>query len=146
MGLCQFFCDIFLPYFSKILGLDPYSAQSCDVGQLTCHGSATCEDNVNGFCCKCINGWYGDGTSCLPKGIHNRLPLIKCLKLDINLLCITLLSMWFFKIINLFIFLCNSILIKAKELWKRYLDGVRFEPAISWLVMCAYLLWIPLWT
>ena len=52
---------------SFFLGLDPYSARSCDLGQLTCHGSATCEDHSNGFCCKCINGWYGDGSTCLPK-------------------------------------------------------------------------------
>ena len=53
-------------------GLDPYSARSCDLGQLTCHGSATCEDHSNGFCCKCINGWYGDGSTCLPKVLLSR--------------------------------------------------------------------------
>ena len=57
---------------SFFLGLDPYSARSCDLGQLTCHGSATCEDHSNGFCCKCINGWYGDGSTCLPKVLSSR--------------------------------------------------------------------------
>ena len=53
--------------------LNPYSATSCDLGQLTCHGSATCLDQSDGFCCKCISGWYGDGLTCLPNGIPQRV-------------------------------------------------------------------------
>ena len=49
--------------------LDPYSAETCEAGgEMTCHSSATCENIQDGFCCKCIEGWYGDGQSCLPKG------------------------------------------------------------------------------
>lgn len=54
-------------------GLDPYSANSCDLGKLTCHGSATCQDTSTGFCCKCMEGWYGDGSTCLPNGIPQRV-------------------------------------------------------------------------
>ena len=61
------------PSISTSSRLDPYTAKSCDQGHLTCHGSATCQDVSDGFCCKCINGWYGDGRTCLPKGIPQRV-------------------------------------------------------------------------
>lgn len=34
-------------------------------GRLQCHSSATCEDNNDGFCCKCKSGYYGNGYSCI---------------------------------------------------------------------------------
>ena len=40
---------------------------------MTCHSSATCENINDDFCCKCIHGWYGDGRSCLPNGIPQRV-------------------------------------------------------------------------
>ena len=40
---------------------------------MTCHSSATCENLSKGFCCKCIQGWYGDGKNCLPKDIPQRV-------------------------------------------------------------------------
>ena len=63
--------NLFLDINTK---LDPYLAKSCEQGHLTCHGSATCQDvRDEGFCCQCINGWYGDGRTCLPKGIPQRV-------------------------------------------------------------------------
>jgi nidogen (entactin) len=59
--------------FDSLLGLDPYSAQHCASGHMVCHSSSSCEDLRDGFCCKCINGWYGDGRTCLPKGIPQRV-------------------------------------------------------------------------
>ncbi len=56
-----------------LLELDPFNAPNCDLGYLTCHGNAKCENTIGGFCCKCINGWYGDGFTCLPKGIPQRV-------------------------------------------------------------------------
>lgn len=40
-------------------------------GKLKCHLSATCTDTPTGFCCKCIEGYYGNGESCL----NNNLPI-----------------------------------------------------------------------
>jgi nidogen (entactin) len=40
-------------------------------GRLQCHSQATCEDNQEGFCCKCKEGFYGNGLSC----IKNNVPL-----------------------------------------------------------------------
>lgn len=34
-------------------------------GRLQCHSSATCEDTQDGFCCKCKDGYYGNGYSCI---------------------------------------------------------------------------------
>lgn len=34
-------------------------------GRLQCHSSATCEDNSSGYCCKCKEGFYGNGQSCI---------------------------------------------------------------------------------
>lgn len=46
---------------------------SCnDGGRLRCHTSAVCEDNSNvGFCCRCKQGYYGNGFNC----IKNDIPL-----------------------------------------------------------------------
>ena len=53
--------------------LDPYAAPSCEKGgHMTCHSSATCENVNDGFCCKCIDGWYGDGRSCLANSVPKR--------------------------------------------------------------------------
>lgn len=34
-------------------------------GSLKCHISAVCTDTTSGFCCKCKNGFYGNGFSCI---------------------------------------------------------------------------------
>ena len=53
--------------------LDPYTAPSCEKGgHMTCHSSSTCENVNDGFCCKCIEGWYGDGRSCLANSVPKR--------------------------------------------------------------------------
>lgn len=50
----------------------PPMPRSCAEGHLgTCHSSATCVDKVDGFCCKCIKGYYGNGQSC----IKNTVPI-----------------------------------------------------------------------
>lgn len=40
-------------------------------GRLQCHSSATCEDTHDGYCCKCKEGFYGNGYSC----ILNTIPI-----------------------------------------------------------------------
>lgn len=40
-------------------------------GRLQCHSMATCEDVQDGFCCKCKDGYYGNGYSC----IKNTVPI-----------------------------------------------------------------------
>lgn len=47
---------------------------SCeDGGRLRCHTSARCEDNVNGYCCHCKDGFYGNGLSCLKNDVPLRV-------------------------------------------------------------------------
>ncbi|XP_055916936.1 nidogen [Eupeodes corollae] len=36
-----------------------------------CHSSATCFDKSDGFCCKCLKGYYGNGMSC----VKNTVPI-----------------------------------------------------------------------
>lgn len=40
-------------------------------GRLQCHSQATCVDQQNGFSCKCKDGFYGNGYSC----ISSRVPM-----------------------------------------------------------------------
>lgn len=42
-------------------------------GRLQCHSSATCEDTQDGFCCKCKDGFYGNGYSCIKGNIPIRV-------------------------------------------------------------------------
>lgn len=51
---------------------EPAQARTCAAGgRLQCHSSATCEDTRDGFCCKCKDGFYGNGYSC----IRNTVPI-----------------------------------------------------------------------
>ncbi|KAG4067397.1 hypothetical protein HA402_011951, partial [Bradysia odoriphaga] len=43
------------------------------LGRLKCHSSATCVDTSKGFCCKCNNGFYGNGYSCLKDDVPVRV-------------------------------------------------------------------------
>lgn len=42
-------------------------------GRLQCHSSATCQDVQDGFCCKCKDGFYGNGLSCIRNSVPIRL-------------------------------------------------------------------------
>lgn len=44
-------------------------------GRLQCHSSATCEDlrDREGFCCKCRDGFYGNGLSCIKNSVPIRV-------------------------------------------------------------------------
>lgn len=42
-------------------------------GRLQCHSAATCEDNQDGFCCKCKDGFYGNGNSCIMNSVPIRV-------------------------------------------------------------------------
>lgn len=53
-----------------------HTATSCSSGgRLQCHSSATCEDLVGkpGFCCKCREGYYGNGLSCIKNSVPIRV-------------------------------------------------------------------------
>lgn len=39
--------------------------QTCATHGLRCHVTALCVDNAVGFCCKCRDGYYGNGFTCL---------------------------------------------------------------------------------
>ncbi|XP_055854934.1 nidogen-like [Episyrphus balteatus] len=42
------------------------SPMSCaEAGRVTCHSSAACIDKTEGFYCKCFEGFYGNGLSCI---------------------------------------------------------------------------------
>lgn len=52
--------------------IESQSPTSCSSGgRLQCHSSATCQDIRDGFSCKCRDGFYGNGYSC----IKNNVPL-----------------------------------------------------------------------
>lgn len=44
-------------------------------GRLECNSAATCEDNANGygFCCKCKDGYYGNGYNCVKSSVPIRV-------------------------------------------------------------------------
>lgn len=42
-------------------------------GRLQCHSMATCEDTQDGFCCKCKDGYYGNGYSCIKNTVPIRI-------------------------------------------------------------------------
>ena len=47
-------------------GVEP---SSCATGSESCHDNAVCEDvRPNGFCCKCMDGYTGNGINCIEKG------------------------------------------------------------------------------
>lgn len=53
---------------------EPSQALTCaSGGRLQCHSSATCEDTQDGFCCKCKDGYYGNGNSCILNNIPIRV-------------------------------------------------------------------------
>lgn len=49
------------------------SPQSCAVGAAFCHRHAQCVDYSPGFCCNCVDGYYGNGKNCLQNDIPQRL-------------------------------------------------------------------------
>lgn len=47
---------------------------SCAIsGKYKCDSSATCTDTSNGFCCKCYEGYYGNGKSCIKNDVPIRV-------------------------------------------------------------------------
>lgn len=55
------------------LGFNPDMAQSCALGSTMCHSQGTCVDHNPGFCCQCGQSWFGNGRTCLPKGMAQRV-------------------------------------------------------------------------
>ena len=62
-------CDC--QYF--VTGFDPTLARSCNEGGSSCHSSASCKDYPTGFCCQCNPTHYGNGQTCLPNGVPQRV-------------------------------------------------------------------------
>ncbi|XP_043265975.1 nidogen isoform X2 [Colletes gigas] len=48
-------------------------AASCRTGATTCHSKATCVDYEIGFCCRCKQGFFGNGKSCQPNDVPLRV-------------------------------------------------------------------------
>lgn len=50
---------------------------SCaNLGHSMCHSNSACKDHQGsprGYCCSCLNGWFGDGRTCLPRGEPQRV-------------------------------------------------------------------------
>ena len=54
---------ILVVIFEPTLGVE-----TCTEGAKQCHLNAQCVDYSTGFCCKCLDNYYGNGRSCLEKG------------------------------------------------------------------------------
>ncbi|XP_059095776.1 nidogen-like [Tigriopus californicus] len=52
---------------------NPETAQSCSMGSTMCHSQGSCIDHTRGFCCQCGENWFGNGRTCLPKGLAQRV-------------------------------------------------------------------------
>ena len=59
----------------------PDLADDCGAGSKTCHSHATCHDEEGAgaveagrrFCCRCLDGYLGDGRTCLPAAEPRRV-------------------------------------------------------------------------
>uniref|UniRef100_A0A1B6D9X9 Nidogen n=1 Tax=Clastoptera arizonana TaxID=38151 RepID=A0A1B6D9X9_9HEMI len=46
---------------------------TCNSHSTSCHSKADCIDHVEGFCCKCLTGYFGNGRACLQEDIPLRV-------------------------------------------------------------------------
>eukprot|EP00095_Tigriopus_kingsejongensis_P011899 snap_masked-scaffold111_size354240-processed-gene-1.0 protein:Tk11899 transcript:snap_masked-scaffold111_size354240-processed-gene-1.0-mRNA-1 annotation:"hypothetical protein DAPPUDRAFT_314322" len=51
----------------------PETADSCAIGSSLCHSQGRCMDHNPGFCCQCDRNWFGNGQTCLPFGVPQRV-------------------------------------------------------------------------
>lgn len=47
--------------------------ETCTEGAKQCHLNAKCVDYTGGYCCKCLDNYYGNGNTCLENGAPQRL-------------------------------------------------------------------------
>ena len=78
--------NVILPdtYTGNYQEKNTYFGNTCSDGGSICHSAATCVDYVEGFCCKCEAGQYGNGINCIKNGksfiiiLTNWRPLSLC--------------------------------------------------------------------
>lgn len=50
-------------------------AATCLEGAKTCHVNSQCVDFATGFCCECMEPFYGNGLNCLKPSMYYLLPV-----------------------------------------------------------------------
>lgn len=55
--------EISVVIFEPTLG-----GETCTEGAKQCHLNAKCVDYTGGYCCKCLDNYYGNGNTCLENG------------------------------------------------------------------------------
>lgn len=50
-------------------------ADTCLEGAKTCHVNSQCVDFATGFCCECMEPFYGNGLNCLKPSMYSLLPV-----------------------------------------------------------------------
>jgi hypothetical protein len=54
-------------------------ADTCLEGAKTCHVNSQCVDFATGFCCECMEPFYGNGLNCLKPSMYYLLPVWICI-------------------------------------------------------------------
>jgi hypothetical protein len=54
-------------------------ADTCLEGAKTCHVNSQCVDFATGFCCECMEPFYGNGLNCLKPSMYCLIPVWICI-------------------------------------------------------------------
>ncbi|XP_073434012.1 nidogen-2 [Dendrobates tinctorius] len=58
---------------ADVLTFNPVRRETCERTPGYCSQYAFCRDYATGFCCHCLDNYYGNGVHCLPKGAPHRV-------------------------------------------------------------------------